>query len=138
MPSPQGLPQGQNPQAGLVAGRLDGPADPQPQRPLGGFIYSFQDDARGKHWVIFEGENLIGRAETNVNCEVPIAHGTTSTRHATIRCANGQFTLQDMKSTNGTYVNGRRLEPNSPTQLTDGDKVRFGGYTVNLVIAQRQ
>jgi glutamate dehydrogenase len=88
--------------------------------------------------VLGEGDNLVGRAETNVKCEVPIAHGTTSTRHATIRCANGQLSVQDMKSTNGTYVNGRRLEPNVVTPLNDGDKVRFGGYTVSLVVAHRQ
>lgn len=104
---------------------------------LAGFVYSFQEDSFGKHWLLHEGENLIGRSETNVKCEIPIAHGTTSTRHATIRCSNGTMSLQDMKSTNGTYVNGRRLDPNIPVQLNDGDKVRFGGFTVNLVVAQR-
>lgn len=109
----------------------------EPRRTLAGFIYSFQEDNLGKHWVLNDGDNLVGRAETNVKCEVPIAHGTTSTRHATIRCVNGQISVQDMKSTNGTYVNGRRLDPNVPTPLNDGDKVRFGGYTVNLVVASR-
>jgi pSer/pThr/pTyr-binding forkhead associated (FHA) protein len=111
--------------------------DADGRRPLAGFVYSFQEDALGKHWLLHEGENLVGRAETNVKCEIPIAHGTTSTRHATIRCANGGISIQDMKSTNGTYVNGRRLEPNVPTPLNDGDKVRFGGFTVNLVLAVR-
>lgn len=105
---------------------------------LGGFLYSFQDDSYGQHWVLHEGENLVGRAETSVKCDVPVAHGTTSTRHASIGCQNGQMTLSDMKSTNGTYVNGRRIEPNTPTPLNDGDKVRFGGYTVYVVLAKHR
>lgn len=107
------------------------------QGALAGFLYSFQEDALGKHWLLNEGENLVGRAETNVKCEIPIAHGTTSTRHATFRCSNGSVLVQDMKSTNGTYLNGRRLEPNTPTPVNDGDKVRFGGFTVTVVIALR-
>lgn len=126
------------PGAGSQNARSAASPDQESPRVLGGFIYSFQEDSFGKHWVLGEGDNLVGRAETNVKCEVPIAHGTTSTRHATIRCANGQLSVQDMKSTNGTYVNGRRLEPNVVTPLNDGDKVRFGGYTVSLVVAHRQ
>lgn len=123
---------------------MGGPAEaPQadhggPRRVLGGFLYSFQDDSYGQHWVLHEGDNLVGRAETSVKCDVPVAHGTTSTRHATISCQNGQMVLSDMKSTNGTYVNGRRIEPNVPTPLNDGDKVRFGGYTVYVVLAKNR
>lgn len=124
--------------AAATGARPDDVVDAEPKRVLGGFIYSFQEDGFGKHWVLYEGENLVGRAETNVKCEVPVAHGTTSTRHASLRCTNGQITLQDMKSTNGTYVNGRRLDPNVLTALNDGDQVRFGGFTVNLIVARRQ
>jgi hypothetical protein len=113
-------------------------AGSEPRRLLTGFLYSFQEDAYGKHWVLHEGENLVGRAETNVKCDVPVAHGTTSTRHATIRCNDLSLSIQDMKSTNGTYVNGRRLDPNMPVQLTDGDKIRFGGYTVHLMLAKNR
>lgn len=106
-----------------------------PRRVLAGFVYTFQEDSYGRHWVLHEGENLVGRADTNVKCDVPIAHGTTSTRHAAIRCADGQVTIQDMKSTNGTFVNGRRLEPNVATSVQDGDKLRFGAYTVHIMMA---
>lgn len=107
-----------------------------PRRVLAGFLYSFQEDSFGKHWVLHEGENLVGRAEMSVKCEVAIAHGTTSTRHAQVTCTDGRIAVTDMKSTNGTYVNGRRIDPNVPTPLHDGDKVRFGGYTVTLTAAK--
>lgn len=117
-------------------------AAPQPgdeqRRVLAGFLYSFQEDAYGKHWVLHDGENLVGRAETSVKCDVPVAHGTTSTRHATLMCNDGQVSVSDMRSTNGTYVNGQRIDPNMPRPLNDGDKVRFGGYTVFLSLAKNR
>lgn len=112
--------------------------DEGPRRLLAGFLYSFQEDSYGRHWVLHEGDNLVGRAETSTRCDVPIAHGTTSTRHATIRCDDGQAVLIDMKSTNGTYLNGRRLDVNVPTPVNDGDKIRFGGYTVYACLARQR
>lgn len=131
-PPPPGPPPGPGPAPG---GPAPVAADGQT---LAAFIYSFQDDPGGQHWVLFEGENLVGRAETSVKCQVPIAHGTTSTRHAQIICNGGQLSVMDMKSTNGTYVNGRRIDPNVPTPLNDGDKVRFGGYTVYILPARNR
>ena len=105
---------------------------------LAAFLYSFQEDSYGKHWVLHDGDNLVGRAETSVKCDVPIAHGTTSTRHATITCNDGVLSVSDMKSTNGTYVNGQRIDPNMPKPVVDGDKIRFGGYTAHLTVAKNQ
>ena len=47
-----------------------------------------------------------------------------SGRHAEIRFSEGKYVLQDMGSTNGTFVNGERVE--GTTELHDGDKLRFG------------
>lgn len=100
---------------------------------LAGFLVSFQDDPYGTYWALHEGDNLVGRAETAVKVDVAIAHGTTSTRHATIRCNDGAIVLSDMQSTNGTFHNQQRLAPQASVQLNDGDKVRFGGYTVSVI-----
>lgn len=142
-PAPPGAPPPPEPPAppgaGPAAGGGPAPsADDGPRRVLAGFLYSFQDDNYGKHWVLHDGDNLVGRAETSVKCDVPIAHGTTSTRHASITCNNGTVTVNDMKSTNGTYVNGRRIDPNVPTPLNDGDKIRFGGFTCYLCAAKNR
>ncbi len=49
---------------------------------------------------------------------------TVSRRHAVIRPRGSTHELSDLKSTNGTFVNERRIE--RPTVLKDGDNVRFG------------
>ena len=48
-----------------------------------------------------------------------------SGRHAEIRHEKGRYTIQDLSSTNGTYVNGTRLT--EPRELRNGDRVQFGG-----------
>jgi len=49
-----------------------------------------------------------------------------SRQHAVIRCSAGQWTIEDMGSTNGTYINESPLVPNTPTLLQDKTTVRVG------------
>jgi uncharacterized protein YkwD len=48
-----------------------------------------------------------------------------SRRHAVIRYGNGKYLVRDLNSTNGTFVNEQPIR--APTELKDGDHVRFGG-----------
>ena len=50
---------------------------------------------------------------------------TVSRRHAVFHRAGDQFTVSDVGSLNGTYVNRDRIEK---VQLTDGDEVQIGKY----------
>ena len=71
----------------------------------------------------------IGRQEGST---VAINHGSISRRHAEISYAHGQYLLRDLKSTNGTFVNDQRLDPEGICQLKQGDSVRFGKVTFTL------
>lgn len=54
-------------------------------------------------------------------------HPFISRSHAQIHFIDGQYLLEDLRSTHGTYLNGRRLDPaDGPQTLTPGDKIRFG------------
>jgi pSer/pThr/pTyr-binding forkhead associated (FHA) protein len=110
-------------------------AGPDGRRALAGFLISYQDDPLGKFWPLWQGKNTIGRAETGQVVDVPIGHGTTSTHHASIDCDGGRLTLSDLGSTNGTFHNEEAIGFQGRRELRDGDKVRFGGYSVFLVIA---
>ena len=105
------------------------------RRTLAGFLVSYQDDALGKFWPLWNGRNVIGRAETGQDVDIPIGHGTTSTTHAAIECDAARFTLSDLGSTNGTFHNEEAIGFQGRRDLRDGDKVRFGGYTVVVLNA---
>jgi pSer/pThr/pTyr-binding forkhead associated (FHA) protein len=108
-------------------------ASAKARRPLAGFLVSFQDDALGKFWPLYQGKNLVGRAETGQEVDVPVGHGTTSTHHATIEAEGGRLTLSDLGSTNGTFHNEEAIGFQGRRELRDGDKVRFGGYSVVVI-----
>jgi DNA-binding winged helix-turn-helix (wHTH) protein len=68
-----------------------------------------------------EGENVVGR---NPNSAIWIDASSVSRVHAHIVIAGGRATVEDRRSTNGTYVNGARIS--SRHALVDGTTVRFG------------
>src|SRR5262249_13447276 len=65
----------------------------------------------------------------------PLQDMTVSRRHAKVRMdARGLVTLIDEGSTNGTFVNGSRLEAGRPVAVEEGDRIQFGsGVLVKLV-----
>jgi pSer/pThr/pTyr-binding forkhead associated (FHA) protein len=72
----------------------------------------------------FEGMINIGRSMNN---DVVLASGAVSKLHAYVRYSPSEqaFFLTDAKSTNGTFINGKRLEPQEKQRLYDGDCVLF-------------
>ncbi len=80
--------------------------------------------ARGnnKEYAVNQGECAIGRDPKS--CQVVLDHESVSGQHAKIKQEQGHFWLYDMGSTNGTYLNERRIQRQ---RLEDGDKVAFGG-----------
>lgn len=55
------------------------------------------------------------------------ARRVVSRRHARLQCGPRGVFLRDLGSTNGTAVQGRRLEEDELVRLRDGDLVSFGG-----------
>ena len=69
-----------------------------------------------------EGDQLtIGRDATN---EITINDAEVSRRHARLTFQGGKYVLEDLGSTNGTFVNGQRLA--GPRVLKAGEVVSFG------------
>ncbi|MDF1516008.1 MAG: FHA domain-containing protein, partial [Anaerolineae bacterium] len=52
--------------------------------------------------------------------------GGVSRQHARVTVEGNQFYLTDLQSTNFTYINQQRLQPNHPTLLHNGDEVQLG------------
>lgn len=75
---------------------------------------------------ILEGDQLtIGRDSTN---EIVINDAEVSRRHARLTFQGGKYVLEDLGSTNGTFVNGQRLA--GPRVLKAGEVVSFGEQIV--------
>jgi hypothetical protein len=66
---------------------------------------------------------------TDVGCTVVLMDQYMSSRHAEIKAEGGQWILHDLRSTNGTYVNDKRIERH---ELIDSDFVRFGQVLVKF------
>ena len=127
-------PMSQIPPMGNPGAQSSGPAvGPDGRRALAGFLVSYQDDTLGKFWPLWQGKNSIGRAETGQKVDIEIAHGTTSTHHAAVEIDGPRFVLADQGSTNGTFHNEEAIGFQGRRDLRDGDKVRFGGYSVMIV-----
>ncbi|MBN1774487.1 MAG: sigma 54-interacting transcriptional regulator [Deltaproteobacteria bacterium] len=70
---------------------------------------------------------VVGRDEQAV---VALADEKASRRHAEIRSAAGEVTVIDLRSTNGTFVNGERVTRTHV--LEHGDEIRIGGTLLTL------
>ena len=56
-----------------------------------------------------------------------------SRMHAQISIENEEVVVKDLYSGNGTYVNGRRLIPNEPERLNNGDVITFAASLYRVV-----
>ena len=74
-----------------------------------------------RRYVLWTGVNTIGREPSSTVC---INDPSVSRGHARITIANGEATLEDLNSKNGTQVMGEPIT--SPRVLNDGDEVEFG------------
>ncbi len=87
-----------------------------------------ENDEGARREIPFDGDEItIGRREDNL---VHLPDRNVSRRHARLFQKNGAVLLEDLRSANGTLVNGVRITEAVP--LMDGDLVRIGDYGVAL------
>lgn len=87
----------------------------------------------GKQFPLGEEESHIGRWDADggifpdVDLDADDPEAKVSRRHAQITRRNGKYLIEDLGSTNGTFVNrGRRLLPGDRQTLQDGDEIIVG------------
>src|SRR6516164_4553798 len=76
--------------------------------------------------VLGPGVMTIGRAKDN---QLVMNDATASSHHAEVRPGVNCYSLTDLGSTNGTYINDRKLDRHIPQLLQDGDRIRIGNTT---------
>ncbi|MEE0867771.1 MAG: FHA domain-containing protein [Clostridia bacterium] len=80
------------------------------------------------------GENeVIGRSG---KCSIAIADKFMSGKNSRIFKSSGKFYIEDLDSTNGTFLNGEELEDKA-VELLDGDKISVGRVNFLFVMPQK-
>src|SRR6516162_11111610 len=73
------------------------------------------------------GETIVGRSR---DCDLCIPSSDISRRHCLIALANGQVTVEDLSSANGTFLNGVRIT--GTRQVRSDDQLRIGPLTFTV------
>ena len=91
----------------------------------------------GKTVAVPENDPVsIGRMP---DCDIVINDTNVSRIHAEVRVVDGRATLLDLKSLNGTRLNGRGVPPDTfGLPLNDGDEVQIGNTTLRFTATRRR
>ena len=92
-----------------------------------------------KFWLLWEtrqvplaeGSNIVGRG---VDAAVWIDASGVSRHHAKIVVRQGEATLEDLGSKNGTYIAGHRVT--TPHRLANGDQIRLGSVVITFRVPE--
>jgi FHA domain len=136
------------------AGSNAGAAQPQPAYAASSGSIALMDGAHarlviergrsaGKQFPLSGDESQIGRWDADggifpdVDLDADDPEAKVSRRHARIMRRNGQYFIEDLGSTNGTFINrGRRLLPGDRQPLRDGDEIIVGKTFLRFHIVQ--
>ena len=111
-----------------------------PENTLAGFLVSFSRSETGEFWALREGNNALGSSTEN---DVQLPEQRVSAKHANLNVRHDpgteqwKFQLVDLSSSNGTYLNGQRLDIFTGVTVEPNAKIRLGGYELLLISADK-
>jgi pSer/pThr/pTyr-binding forkhead associated (FHA) protein len=105
---------------------------PSPTRPAKAFALRFISGKYqgGEFPLPAQGEIVIGRSS---ELDMVLVEDMVSRRHSKITVANDQIFIQDLGSTNGTFVNGEKIKR---AKLNEGDRILIGTSIIKLVATE--
>lgn len=110
-----------------VTGRISQPplelaAEPGPR--VEGVLTVLRGPYQGFVFTLDAQDTIIGRAGDST---IAMPDEGLSRHHAKIRRVDSRFLIEDLSSTNGTYVDGKRLR--KEVRLSDGQRILLGAHT---------
>jgi serine phosphatase RsbU (regulator of sigma subunit) len=90
-------------------------------------LVTVRGPSSGQRFPLDQGGTLIGRQP---DAAIYLESLAVSRQHARILCNNGAWFVEDMGSSNGTYLNGTRVT--GLTHLTEADALQIGPYVLQL------
>jgi pSer/pThr/pTyr-binding forkhead associated (FHA) protein len=108
-------------------GARKGGAAAEPAMPPGPSAVVIHSEGAKPRTVAVSGNMVMGRAP---ECELALEDTFVSQQHARLFAKNGSWYVEDLGSTNGTFVNDQRL--GAPAMVQPGDRVRVGTTIMEL------
>jgi pSer/pThr/pTyr-binding forkhead associated (FHA) protein len=97
-----------------------------------GSLVGVSENAKGRTCeVAAQMQTVIGRTK---DCGICLDDGRISRRHCAITADETGFTVKDLGSVNGTFLNGQRLTPYLPHPLHDKDELQIGRIRLQVGI----
>jgi predicted Zn finger-like uncharacterized protein len=90
-----------------------------------------QGKASGQIFPITKCRITIGRADSDILLD----DAECSRQHAVLEIRGSRITLTDMESTNGTFVDGKRIDQ---TDMDKNSEFRIGEHVMMLIITERE
>ncbi len=101
---------------------------PKTRRPVEKRVFFISSSLKKKPIELKKNKKFtIGRSSKN---SLRVNEGTVSDRHASIKWDKSSFKITDNRSTNGTFVNSRRIT--GVAVLKPGDKIRLGKFVLTF------
>lgn len=85
----------------------------------------------GETFELADGAATLGRSEDN---DIVIPDDRVSRMHCRLNVETHSVLIEDLGSSNGTYVNGKAVES---ARLFDGDEVRLGGHVLEMQLSRQ-
>jgi len=100
-----------------------------------GWIVVTDGPNAGKHHMVVQGANLIGRGSS---CDIRLDDPTVSRHHARLVADGDRFLLFDLHSTSATYVDGEKVEPSAASPIRDRSVITMGNTDLTFRLAQHE
>lgn len=109
------------------------PAGSQPR------LLVLRGQKRNVEYPVYEGLNFIGRADEkpvdiDLEDQEPPDRVWCSRQHACLSFENNELFLEDLNSSNGTFVNRTRVYPGQKRQLAPNDIIQIGNVQLKVVV----
>lgn len=92
-------------------------------------LYKIKGPNAGKSFELGKEIVSIGRAQDN---DIPVEDKSVSRRHLKVYCRDNKYVILDLKSTNGTFINGKRVIPEREYEVGEGVPIMLGDICLTI------